>query len=90
MRSTMPSAWEAERDRLKTLEGDGTAMNQTRVLMELNGMLKDDNIVSASGSLPSDLERVWNVSRPGAYHLEYGFSCMGYEVSAPGRQDGRA
>ena len=75
------AAWEAERDRLKTLEGDGTAMNQTRVLMELNGMLKDDNIVSASGSLPSDLERVWNVSRPGAYHLEYSFSCMGYEVS---------
>lgn len=75
------AAWEAERDRLKTLEGDGEAMSQTRVLMELNEMLRDDNIVSASGSLPSDLERVWNVSRPGAYHLEYGFSCMGYEVS---------
>lgn len=49
--------------------------------MELNELLREDNIVAASGSLPSDLERVWTARRPGAYHLEYGFSCMGYEVS---------
>lgn len=74
--------WQGERERLANLESPIPGiMNQTRVLMELNNMLADDNIVSASGSLPSDLERVWNVQRPGAYHLEYGFSCMGYEVS---------
>ena len=73
--------WEKELERLCGLENEG-GLNQTRVLMELQKLLPpEDNIVSASGSLPSDLERVWNVRRPGAYHLEYGFSCMGYEVS---------
>ena len=73
-------AWQDECSRLSALESSG-ALNQTRVLMELNQLLREDNIVSASGSLPSDLERVWTARRPGAYHLEYGFSCMGYEVS---------
>lgn len=73
--------WEKELERLCGLKNEG-GLNQTRVLMELQKLLTpEDNIVSASGSLPSDLERVWNVRRPGAYHLEYGFSCMGYEVS---------
>jgi 3D-(3,5/4)-trihydroxycyclohexane-1,2-dione acylhydrolase (decyclizing) len=39
-------------------------------------------VVGASGSLPGDLQRVWRPRRPGSYHLEYGFSCMGYEVAA--------
>lgn len=56
-------------------------LSQTRVLIELNKLLNDDDIiVSASGSLPSDLERVWETKVRGTYHLEYGFSCMGYEV----------
>lgn len=75
------SAWEAECARLAALE-TADSLHQTRVLMELQTLLTaEDNIVAASGSLPSDLERVWNVHRPGAYHLEYGFSCMGYEIS---------
>ena len=73
--------WQEELGRLASLDAAQGALNQTRVLMELNRLLAEDNIVSASGSLPSDLERVWKVRRPGAYHLEYGFSCMGYEVS---------
>ena len=78
---TVKEDWEKELKRLCGLENEG-GLNQTRVLMELQKLLTpEDNIVSASGSLPSDLERVWNVCRPGAYHLEYGFSCMGYEVS---------
>lgn len=56
-------------------------LSQTRVLRELNKLIDDDAvIVSASGSLPSDLERIWNPTKPDTYHLEYGFSCMGYEV----------
>ncbi len=57
--------------------------SQTRALLELNKMLtKDETIVVASGSLPADVERIWDVKRPGAYHLEYGFSCMVYEFGA--------
>jgi len=56
-------------------------LSQTRVLIELNNLLADDDIVvSASGSLPSDMERIWQSKVRGTYHLEYGFSCMGYEV----------
>ncbi|MGI6012194.1 MAG: 3D-(3,5/4)-trihydroxycyclohexane-1,2-dione acylhydrolase (decyclizing) [Ruminococcus sp.] len=57
-------------------------LNQTKVLLELNKMLgEEDIIVAAAGSLPSDLERIWEPKKKGSYHLEYGFSCMGYEIS---------
>jgi len=38
-------------------------------------------IVCAAGSLPGDLHRLWRAAAPKTYHMEYGFSCMGYEVS---------
>ena len=73
--------WQRELDKMASAtlpEG----LSQARVLMELNTLLgEDDIVVSASGSLPSDLERIWTVKKPGTYHLEYGFSCMGYEAS---------
>lgn len=74
--------WQNELDKMSELSPpDG--LSQTRVLMELNKLLhEDDVIVAASGSLPSDLERIWTVRKSGTYHLEYGFSCMGYESSA--------
>lgn len=39
-------------------------------------------IVGASGSLPGDLQRMWRTDSYGGYHLEYGYSCMGYEIAA--------
>lgn len=74
------SKWEEVMKELGEIElAEG--LSQTRVLIELNKLLKDDDIIlSASGSLPSDLERVWQTKVRGTYHLEYGFSCMGYEV----------
>jgi 3D-(3,5/4)-trihydroxycyclohexane-1,2-dione acylhydrolase (decyclizing) len=42
---------------------------------------KDAVVVCASGGLPGELHKLWRVSRPGGYHLEYGFSCMGYEIA---------
>jgi len=39
-------------------------------------------VVSGSGSIPSDMQRTWRVRVPGTYHMEYGFSCMGYEIAA--------
>lgn len=46
-----------------------------------NALLPTDVIVCAAGSLPGDLHRLWRASAPKSYHLEYGFSCMGYEVA---------
>ncbi len=74
--------WSAEVDRLYASE-DPTGLSQTLCLGELNERLlpKDAIVVGASGSLPGDLQRVWRPRRPGSYHMEYGFSCMGYEIA---------
>ena len=61
----------------------GSTLTQTRVLGVLNHTLDDDAvIVGAAGSLPGDLQRVWQAKQPNTYHMEYGYSCMGYEVNA--------
>jgi 3D-(3,5/4)-trihydroxycyclohexane-1,2-dione acylhydrolase (decyclizing) len=38
-------------------------------------------VVCAAGSLPGDLHKLWRTSRPGGYHVEYGYSTMGYEIA---------
>jgi 3D-(3,5/4)-trihydroxycyclohexane-1,2-dione acylhydrolase (decyclizing) len=78
--AAIKAEWNAEVDRLLTLD-DSDGLSQTRVIGMLGAFMRDEDvIVSASGSLPSDLERVWRPVSPENYHLEYGFSCMGYEV----------
>ncbi|WP_010492892.1 3D-(3,5/4)-trihydroxycyclohexane-1,2-dione acylhydrolase (decyclizing) [Paenibacillus elgii] len=74
-------AWDQEVDRLYAMElPDG--LSQTRVIGEINASLDpNDVVVCAAGSLPGDLHRLWRCDHPNTYHMEYGFSCMGYEVS---------
>ena len=60
-----------------------SVLTQSRVLGTLNEQLpKDAVIVAAAGSLPGDLQRVWRTRDYNSYHVEYGYSCMGYEVNA--------
>jgi 3D-(3,5/4)-trihydroxycyclohexane-1,2-dione acylhydrolase (decyclizing) len=40
-----------------------------------------DMVVCAAGTLPADLQKLWRTSTPGGYHVEYGYSCMGYEIA---------
>jgi 3D-(3,5/4)-trihydroxycyclohexane-1,2-dione acylhydrolase (decyclizing) len=40
-----------------------------------------DVVVCAAGTLPAELHKLWRTSTPGGYHLEYGYSCMGYEIA---------
>ena len=40
-----------------------------------------DVVVCAAGTLPAELHKLWRASRPGGYHVEYGYSCMGYEIA---------
>ncbi|QGQ98214.1 3D-(3,5/4)-trihydroxycyclohexane-1,2-dione acylhydrolase (decyclizing) [Paenibacillus psychroresistens] len=79
--SELKAVWDQEVDRLYGMElADG--LSQTRVLGEINRFLSPrDVVVCAAGSLPGDLHRLWRSSEPRTYHMEYGFSCMGYEVS---------
>ncbi|MGN6689317.1 MAG: 3D-(3,5/4)-trihydroxycyclohexane-1,2-dione acylhydrolase (decyclizing) [Sphingopyxis sp.] len=42
---------------------------------------EDATVVCAAGGLPGELHKLWRSHRPGGYHVEYGFSCMGYEIA---------
>ena len=75
--------WNAEVDKLYCAE-DPAGLSQIRCLGELNERLlpKDAIVVAASGSLPGDMQRLWRPRASDTYHMEYGFSCMGYEIGA--------
>lgn len=65
------------------VELTGSCLTQSQVLAVLNDSLpRDAIIVAAAGSLPGDLQRSWQCREPNTYHVEYGYSCMGYEVNA--------
>lgn len=60
----------------------GTQLTQTAVIGQINTLLDEDAIiVGAAGSLPGDLQRMWASRKPNTYHMEYGYSCMGYEIA---------
>jgi 3D-(3,5/4)-trihydroxycyclohexane-1,2-dione acylhydrolase (decyclizing) len=44
-------------------------------------MPADAIVVAAAGGLPGELHKLWNATGPGTYHMEYGYSCMGYEIA---------
>lgn len=63
--------------------GHGPLPAQTEVFGALNELLRpEDILVNAAGSMPGDLQALWRASSPVQYHLEYGYSCMGYEIPA--------
>lgn len=63
--------------------GHGPLPAQTEILGALNDVLDDRAVViNAAGSLPGDLQQLWRARDPKAYHVEYAYSCMGYEVAA--------
>ena len=56
---------------------------QTEVFGALNEMMGDNDVViNAAGSMPGDLQCLWQAKTPVQYHVEYAFSCMGYEIPA--------
>lgn len=64
------------------VEALGCSLTQTEVLGAVNQLIDEDAIIiGASGSLPGDLQRIWAAKQPKTYNMEYGYSCMGYEIS---------
>ncbi len=60
----------------------GSCLTQTRVLSIINqNIAKDAVVVGSAGSLPGDMQRVWCAHEPETYNMEYGYSCMGYEIA---------
>lgn len=73
--------WEEEVDRLYHL-GHGPLPSQSEVIGVVNEFSRpEDVMVCAAGSLPGDLHKLWRTRNPKQYHLEYGYSCMGYEIA---------
>ncbi len=73
--------WEAEVERLFNLH-HGPPIAQSEVIGAVNNFSQPrDVVVCAAGSLPGDLHKLWRTRDPKGYHLEYGYSCMGYEIA---------
>lgn len=61
----------------------GSSLTQTAAICAVRDHIaRDAIVVGASGSLPGDLQRMWKTDAPGTYNVEYGYSCMGYEIAA--------
>jgi len=72
--------WSDEVDRIYRPVGDSLP-SQGEVLGVLNTLAgPTDVVVNAAGSAPGDLHKLWRTRDPKGYHLEYGYSCMGYEI----------
>ena len=81
--------WRAEVDRVCHPQSNSqSAIRDPQYVQQAHviGVLQDtlaatDVIVCAAGSLPGDLHKLWRARDPKSYHLEYGYSCMGYEIA---------
>jgi 3D-(3,5/4)-trihydroxycyclohexane-1,2-dione acylhydrolase (decyclizing) len=75
------SEWEVEVNRIHSLT-QASLVTQGTVIRIVNDFVEPSGIVvCAAGSLPGDLHKLWCARRPGEYHMEYGYSCMGYEIA---------
>ena len=74
-------AWEREVNRLYNLD-HGPPISQGEVIGTVNSVAEDhDVVVCAAGSMPGDMHKLWRTKSPGSYHMEYGYSTMGYEIA---------
>jgi 3D-(3,5/4)-trihydroxycyclohexane-1,2-dione acylhydrolase (decyclizing) len=74
-------AWDREVNRLYHTP-TGVPVSQAEVIGAVNDFARPrDVVMGAAGSVPGDLHRLWRTRDPKGYHLEYGYSCMGYEVA---------
>ena len=79
--ASLRAQWDAEVDRIYARRV-GPPLSQGEVIGLLNSTLgAKDVIVCAAGSLPGDLHKLWRTRDPKGYHMEYGYSCMGYEIA---------
>ena len=73
--------WGREVERLYA-SGDGAPATQAAIIGAVEAAADpQDVVVAAAGSVPGDLHKLWRTRRPGSYHVEYGYSTMGYEIA---------
>jgi len=76
-------AWDAACDLAMAAPASGAALpSDAQVIGAVwRGVGENAVVVCAAGGLPGELHKNWRTRRPGGYHVEYGFSCMGYEIA---------
>ncbi|WP_329313564.1 3D-(3,5/4)-trihydroxycyclohexane-1,2-dione acylhydrolase (decyclizing) [Streptomyces sp. NBC_01278] len=75
--------WERLVDQAWAAPDEDAAPTQVQVLGLLDELVgADDILINAAGSLPGDLHKLWRTRAADQYHVEYGYSCMGYEIPA--------
>ncbi|MBZ9645227.1 3D-(3,5/4)-trihydroxycyclohexane-1,2-dione acylhydrolase (decyclizing) [Streptomyces sp. PSKA30] len=75
--------WEHRVDACYEADEPDVRPTQPQVLGALDAIVDEsDVIINAAGSLPGDLHKLWRARSYDQYHLEYGYSCMGYEIPA--------
>jgi 3D-(3,5/4)-trihydroxycyclohexane-1,2-dione acylhydrolase (decyclizing) len=79
--ATLNMEWDQEVSRLYGL-GFGPLPAQSEVIGVVNDASEPtDVVVCAAGAMPGDLHKLWRTRDPKGYHVEYGYSCMGYEIA---------
>ncbi len=79
--AALTAEWTAVVD-AATTPGNAALPSDAQVLGAVNRAARPgDVVVCAAGGLPGELHKLWRSVGPGGYHLEYGFSCMGYEIA---------
>ncbi len=75
--------WFAQVDPLTDAPEDGNALpTDMQVVGAVQRAVSDKStVLGAAGTMPSDLHKLWKAKNTGDYHMEYGFSCMGYEIA---------
>ncbi|MFD0489992.1 thiamine pyrophosphate-dependent enzyme [Saccharopolyspora spinosporotrichia] len=75
--------WAEVVERTTKAADGGERPGQAEVLGVMDEVLADtDVVINAAGSMPEDLNKLWRAKDPRQYHVEYGYSCMGYEIPA--------
>lgn len=80
---SLKSEWWSHVDPLTAAPGDnGGLPTDMQVIGAVQRTADAETVImSAAGTMPGELHKLWKAGRPGSYHMEYGFSCMGYEIA---------
>lgn len=80
--ASLAGEWNDIVDRAYHVEPSDRTLRQSQVIGLVNTLAEpDDIVVCAAGSMPGDLHKLWRARDPKGYHVEYGYSCMGYEIA---------
>jgi 3D-(3,5/4)-trihydroxycyclohexane-1,2-dione acylhydrolase (decyclizing) len=79
--ATALGAWWPQADRVTAPSNMARASDAQVIGAVQRAAGTDAIVVCAAGGLPGELHKLWRAGRPGSYHMEYGYSCMGYEIA---------